>query len=97
MERLQCSKALANYLKEEYLVVSLDFQKMSYANFENEQAFVVAFAGELIDNVESMPEEIYERLNAFAVRACAESDAPVIISGDKQMVRAVRKENRTND
>ena len=59
-------KALANYLKEEYLVVSLDFQKMSYANFENEQAFVVAFAGELIDNVESMPEEIYERLNAFA-------------------------------
>lgn len=59
-------RALADYLKEDYIVASLDFQRMSYANFENEQAFVMAFAGELTDCVESLPEEIQEKLDTFA-------------------------------
>ena len=55
-------KALANFLKEDYVVVSLDFQKMSYVNFESEQAFVMAFAGELTDSVNNFPENIQDRL-----------------------------------
>lgn len=59
-------KALAGDLQEDYVVVWLDFQKMSYANFESEQAFVMAFAGELIDNVENLPAEIKAKLDEFA-------------------------------
>lgn len=59
-------KALALFLKDEYIVASLDFQKMSHANFESEQAFVTAFAGELTDRVENIPENIREKLEAFA-------------------------------
>lgn len=40
-------KALNRYLQNEYMVVSLDFQKFSYHNFQNEKAFVQAFSGEL--------------------------------------------------
>lgn len=59
-------KALDNFLQEDYVVASLDFQKLSYANFENEQAFVMAFAGELIDRVKDLSEDIQERLDTFA-------------------------------
>ncbi len=37
-------RALAEYLKEEYIVVSLDFQILSTTNFENEYRFVRSFA-----------------------------------------------------
>ena len=37
-------RALAGYLKDSYLVVSMDFQMLSTSNFENEQKFVKAFA-----------------------------------------------------
>ena len=30
-------KALASFLSEDYVVAGIDFQKMSYANFESEQ------------------------------------------------------------
>lgn len=59
-------KALANFLKEDYVVASLDFQKMSYANFENEQTFTMAFAGELAESVENLPDEISKKLDTFA-------------------------------
>lgn len=36
-------RALAEYLKDDYLVVSMDFQMMSTASFENEKKFVNAF------------------------------------------------------
>lgn len=35
--------ALAEYLKKDYLVVSIDFQMMGSASFADEQAFVIAF------------------------------------------------------
>ena len=35
-------RALAGYLKDSYLVVSMDFQMLSTSNFENEQKFVKA-------------------------------------------------------
>ena len=37
--------ALADFLAEDYEVISLDFQAISYADFESEQRFVAAFAG----------------------------------------------------
>ena len=59
-------KALADFLKEDYVVASLDFQKLSYANFENEPAFVMAFSCELIDNINVFPDNIQKNLEAFA-------------------------------
>lgn len=59
-------KALVNFLQKDYVVASLDFQRLSYVNFESEQAFVMAFAGELIDSVKNIPEEIQGRLDTFA-------------------------------
>ncbi len=59
-------QALENFLGKEYIVVSLDFQRLSYANFESEPAFVMAFAGELLDSVENLPEEVYRNLDVFA-------------------------------
>lgn len=40
-------KALKKYLQNEYIVVSLDFQGLSAADFKTEEAFVKAFAREL--------------------------------------------------
>lgn len=37
--------ALAEYLKEDYIVLAMDFQLMSTANFADEQTFVAKFAG----------------------------------------------------
>ena len=36
-------KALAEYLRNDYAVISLDFQKLSDANFRDEYAFVASF------------------------------------------------------
>lgn len=38
-------QALASYLKQDYIVVSLDFQKLGAGKFVNENQFAVAFAG----------------------------------------------------
>ncbi|MDE7313823.1 MAG: AAA-like domain-containing protein [Eubacterium sp.] len=45
-------QALGEFLKAEYVVVSLDFQMMSAAKFQNEHAFSVAFARNFIKAVE---------------------------------------------
>lgn len=36
-------RALAEYLKDSYVVLAMDFQKMSSANFESERTFVLSF------------------------------------------------------
>lgn len=36
-------RALAEYLRSDYIVISMDFQKLSTANFMNEHTFAVAF------------------------------------------------------
>lgn len=54
-------RALSDYLKNDYMVVSLDFQKMSFLDFENESAFVNGLAREIskriqqINDVPDMP------------------------------------------
>lgn len=58
-------RALTAFLKTEYNVVSLDFQKMSSLSFQNEPLFVSAFAGELLDCVPDFPEGIAAKLESF--------------------------------
>jgi len=43
-------RALAEYLKDDYLVLSMDFQMISMANFANEQTFAAKLA-EYIGNL----------------------------------------------
>lgn len=54
-------KALKRYLKKEYIVISLDFQKLSHEDFRTEDFFVRAFSGEVLkkaDLKEFMPANI---------------------------------------
>lgn len=92
-------RALGRALEKSYVVVSLDFQVMSYASFESEKTFVTAFSGELLDNVKVMPEEISEKLTAFAdgtadnntllalfralSRWCGQSSLPIVLMIDE--------------
>lgn len=46
-------RALTQYLSENYFVISLDFQMLSYADFEDEASFVMAFSRELLAITES--------------------------------------------
>ena len=61
--------ALADYLKDYYEVVSLDFQTMSSLAFENEQSFVAAFSEELLDLAEELPDNVEGKISAFADRS----------------------------
>lgn len=65
-------RALAGYLRDDYLVISLDFQKMSYSDFENEAAFVHGMAREVakqVRHLQDMPVTIQEGLARLADRA----------------------------
>ena len=59
-------RALAHFLQEEYVVVSLDFQRMSSLSFQDEQKFVASFSEELLYAVRDFPQEIESRLCAYA-------------------------------
>ena len=58
-------RALAKYLVQDYVVVSLDFQLMSHKDFAEESAFVKAFSEAVLRKVsgeEAMPAEIRRNL-----------------------------------
>lgn len=64
--------ALANYLQDDYIVISMDFQLMSTASFADEQTFVVSFIRyleELVwdeENLTALSEnEYYPKLTAL--------------------------------
>ena len=59
-------QALREYLKNDYMVISLDFQMISSASFEKEQRFVAAFSEELLENTKDMSDEVRARLRSFA-------------------------------
>ena len=62
-------KALCRYLEQDYIVMSLDFQKLSYKDFENENSFVEALSRENVKKVrhsKSMPKEILDKLREFS-------------------------------
>ena len=62
-------KALAKFLSKEYVVMSLDFQRLSSSDFRDEASFVMAFAREIVavaDRKSEVPQEIKAELKAFA-------------------------------
>lgn len=62
-------RALEDYLNDDYTVLSLDFQLMGTENFLNEAIFVKAFAGAIVEAVNTMEindrEELLVPLNEF--------------------------------
>lgn len=58
--------ALAEYLKEDYEVVSLDFQGISYADFASEQNFVAAFSRQLLMCGKNIPSDLKEEFERYA-------------------------------
>lgn len=54
--------ALGEVLKKDYEVISLDFQTLSYADFENESRFVGEFSKSVLRSCKNMPEEVIEQL-----------------------------------
>ena len=60
--------ALAQYLTQYYTVISLDFQLLSYSDFENESAFVSAFSREILQVApeDCIPKNVCEQLKIFS-------------------------------
>ncbi len=69
-------RALENYLKDEYIVVRLDFQGFSTAKFENEASFSVAFVTEILRYSKkiSFSENNQKRFSLFAERQSSDID-----------------------
>ncbi len=62
-------KALERYLQNDYVVISLDFQKLSRKDFETEGLFVKALSREILKKAglrDKIPEEAAEGLRIFA-------------------------------
>ena len=58
-------RALAEYLKDYYTILALDFQKLSFSDFENESAFVAALAREVsrkLRNEKNVPNETKNKI-----------------------------------
>lgn len=61
-------RALAEYLEKDYMVLSIDFQRMSAEDFENETAFVHGMIREISRKIQRMqrtPMEIKQELSKF--------------------------------
>lgn len=80
--------ALADFLKKDYEVISLDFQTISYADFESEQSFVAAFSRELLDCAENMPDEVKKNLELFSKGKVREATLSVLF---KSLIEWCRK------
>lgn len=66
--------ALADYMEKDYVVISLDFQAFTTADFESEQNFTVSLSRELLDCMDSIPYMIREKLEQFSTKtACGDT------------------------
>lgn len=72
--------ALEQFLKEDYIVISLDFQIFSAANFRTEQDFIENFSAEILGCVssENIPEDIQKQLEWMADGAVQNDRLPVL-------------------
>ncbi len=70
--------ALADELKEEYDVLSLDFQGISYADFESEQSFVAAFSRQILMCSEIMLGDVRDELTVYAAGTAREATLSVL-------------------
>lgn len=62
-------RALKKSLEPQYIVISLDFQMLSSADFSNEFTFTSAFSREVLDsmeNIREMPSKIQQELFSFS-------------------------------
>jgi hypothetical protein len=93
-------RALENYLEPEYLVVSIDFQMLSSADFENEKSFVEAFGREISDALsrkKNIGENVPEKFTHISRSSVGKCNAKHIISHAERMVRTVRQTGCTDD
>lgn len=65
-------KALDRFLRDEYSVIRMDFQRLGYASFETEQMFVKAFSKELLKDRNALPADIERRLELLITSAATE-------------------------
>ncbi len=69
-------RALAEYLQDDYAVISMDFQMMSTANFEDESTFVVSFI-ECLEDILSYNKATMEHIDREALdRLVSLKDSP---------------------
>ena len=92
-------RALGRFLEKEYLVLSLDFQMLSHADFKDEPSFTSAFSSEVLECAQDIPQEIREKFAIFMAesekkrtlsalfrvlsRWCGQSQKPVILLIDE--------------
>lgn len=83
--------ALADFLKQEYEVISLDFQTISSADFESEQSFVAAFSGELLIYAEHLPPELEETFQTYSITPAPNTTLSVLFRSLSQLCKCAGK------
>ena len=91
-------KALKKYLQNEYVVISLDFQRLSTASFETENSFIKAFCRQILMLYRNiLDDDIRSQLNALQSANdntldnlfyclwewCAKSEKPIVLLIDE--------------
>ncbi|MCD7981759.1 MAG: AAA-like domain-containing protein [Clostridiales bacterium] len=92
-------RALASFLRDDYEVVSLDFQRLDSEAYSNTPSFVAAFSAAILRTCKNFPHGIQERLLSFSEEPeknvsmqrlfqvledwCAASDRPVVMLIDE--------------
>lgn len=83
--------ALADYLKNDYEVISMDFQTISYADFSSEQNFVAAFSRELLDCTQNIPAGVKEKLEKYSTGEVKEATLSVLFKALMELCRESQK------
>ena len=83
--------ALAEYLKPEYEVISLDFQGISYADFQVEQRFVAAFSRQLLEYSQNIPDDIERELLRYAAGTAEEATLSMLFATLQELCRTLEK------
>lgn len=83
--------ALADFLEKDYEVISLDFQAISYADFECEQNFVAAFSSELLECMEHIPQEVKEALTLYSTDPERKATLSVLFRSLSQLCKYSKK------
>lgn len=87
-------QALADYLKDDYFVLSMDFQMLSFCDFESEPSFVAAFAREVLAVVsgrEDVKESIVGTLEGLSEREDGRARLAILFSCLSQWCRVSDK------
>ena len=69
-------RALSDHLKNDYVIVSLDFQKMSFSDFETESAFVSGLAREISKRIRPMA-DVPDAIKAVLTKLAEQTPDPI--------------------